>query len=157
MPVLRNSCLNCHNPDKKKAGLDLSTYAAAIAGSDNGKVVKPGDPSGSPMMKTLTHEAEPFMPQKADKLPDAQIAMFRTWIATGAPEKAGSKVTVAETKNDLAIVASAVGKPQGPPPMPTARLPLEPVAYTPRPGALSALACSPWAPISALGGQHQIR
>src|SRR5436853_5832136 len=117
LPVLRNSCLYCHNPDKKKAGLDLSTYAATLAGSDNGKVVKPGDPSGSPLLKTLTHEAEPFMPQKADKLPDAQIAMFRTWVATGAPENSGSKVIVAEKKNDMAIVATAVGKPEGPPPM----------------------------------------
>ena len=40
--------------------------------------------------------------------------------------------------------------------MPAVRLSLEPVAYTQRPGALSALAASPWAPLAALGGQHQI-
>src|SRR5258707_11751260 len=59
LPVLRNSCLNCHNPDKKKAGLDLSTYASTLAGSGNGKVVKTGAPFGSPLLKTLTHEVEP--------------------------------------------------------------------------------------------------
>src|SRR5260370_23595231 len=52
MPVLRNSCLNCHNPDKKKAGLDLSTYAALMTGSENGKIIKPGDPSTSPLIKS---------------------------------------------------------------------------------------------------------
>src|SRR5213596_2262939 len=47
LPVFRNTCLNCHNPDKKKAGLDLSSYVSAMAGSENGKVLEPGDPDGS--------------------------------------------------------------------------------------------------------------
>ena len=34
LPIFRNSCLNCHNPDKKKGGLDISSYSAAMAGSD---------------------------------------------------------------------------------------------------------------------------
>src|SRR5688500_12253170 len=38
LPIFRNACLNCHNPDKKKAGLDLTTYGGTIAGSENGKV-----------------------------------------------------------------------------------------------------------------------
>src|SRR5579871_5189251 len=32
LPILRNECTSCHNPDKKKAGLDLSTYQQALAG-----------------------------------------------------------------------------------------------------------------------------
>jgi hypothetical protein len=156
LPVLRDSCLNCHNPDKKKAGLDLSTYQGMMSGSDNGVVVKPGDPAGSLLMKTMTHSEEPFMPQKADKLADPKLAMFKTWIATGAPENSGSKVTVVEKKNDLTTVVATIGKPAGPPPMPAVSLPLNPVSFTSRPGALGALACSPWAPLAALGGQHQI-
>src|SRR5579862_3895568 len=81
LPLLRNSCLNCHNPDKKKAGLDLSSYGALMAGSDNGKVVMPGDPGGSLMAKTLAHTEEPFMPKNGDKLPNAQLAMINAWIA----------------------------------------------------------------------------
>jgi hypothetical protein len=156
VPVLRDACLNCHNPDKKKAGLDLSTYSALMTGSDNGAVVKPGDPSASLLIKTMTHSEEPFMPQKADKLPDAKIAMFKTWIAGGAPETANSKVMVVEKKNDVATSVAKIGKPEGPPPMPKVRLPLEPVVYTPRAGALAGLAGSPWAPLAALGGQHQL-
>src|SRR5438132_1520001 len=83
LPILRDSCLNCHNPDKKKAGLDLSTYQATMAGGDNGIVVKPGDPSASLLIKSITHAEEPFMPQKADKLADAKINLVRTWVATG--------------------------------------------------------------------------
>ena len=156
VPILRDACLNCHNPDKKKAGLDLSTYQATMSGSDNGVVVKPGDPSASSLYKTITHAEEPFMPQKADKLADPKANLFKTWIASGAPETSGSKVTVVAKKNDLATVAATIGKPDGPPPMPTVHLSLDPVFHTERPGALGALACSPWAPLAALGGQHQI-
>ena len=39
-PIFRNACTNCHNPDKKKAGLDLTTYQATLAGSENGPVIK---------------------------------------------------------------------------------------------------------------------
>ena len=54
-PLFQSSCLNCHNPDKQKAGLDLSTYDAAMDGSDNGKVIEPGDPDKSLLLKVLTH------------------------------------------------------------------------------------------------------
>ena len=33
LPIFKNACLNCHNPDKKKAGLDLSTYQARSRGA----------------------------------------------------------------------------------------------------------------------------
>src|SRR5688500_12062787 len=69
LPVFKNSCLNCHNPDKKKAGLDLSSYTAALAGSDGGKTLEPGDPDGSLLFRLVTHGAEPKMPPKAAKLP----------------------------------------------------------------------------------------
>ena len=38
LPIFRNACLNCHNPDKKKAGLDLSSYGGVMAGSENGSL-----------------------------------------------------------------------------------------------------------------------
>lgn len=155
LPLLRTSCLNCHNPDKKKAGLDLSTYATMMAGSDNGKVVKPGDPSGSMLFKTVTHAEEPFMPKSGDKLPDAQLNVFKKWIAIGAPETSDSKVTVAKA-NNLGVVVAKIGRPVGPPPMPTINLPIDPVIHTSRPGAILSIAASPWAPLVALGGQHQI-
>ena len=40
LPIFRNACLNCHNPEKKKAGLDLSSYGGVMTGSENGKSVE---------------------------------------------------------------------------------------------------------------------
>src|SRR3954453_306190 len=76
LPLFRNSCLNCHNPDKKKGGLDLSTYAAALAGADSEKVITPGDPDPSILYKLVMHLDEPKIPQKSDKLPAKDLALI---------------------------------------------------------------------------------
>lgn len=153
LPILRNSCLKCHNPDKARADLDLSTFKAALAGSGSGPIVKPGEPDNSKLLKVITHQEEPTMPPNG-KLGDAEIAAVRRWIEGGLLENTGSKaVTVTKPKLDLNAVAS-VGKPEGPPPMPGELL-LDPLLTTERPGAVTALTASPWAPVAALAGQHQ--
>src|SRR4051812_31600685 len=64
LPIFRNACLNCHNPDKKKAGLDLSTYQATIQGSENGKVLQSGNAANSLLLKCVKGTEEPKMPPK---------------------------------------------------------------------------------------------
>jgi len=153
MPILRNSCLNCHNPDKKKAGLDLSTYQAALAGSDNGKVLESGNPSGSLLVKCIKQTEDPKMPPKGDKLSDADIAVFEKWIAGQLLETVNGKAVAASNNVQVAVVS--LEKPSGPPPMP-GDLPLDPVVQTKTTNALVALAASPWAPLVAVGGQKQV-
>ena len=84
LPIFRDICTNCHNPDKKKAGLDLSNYQSALAGSNNGRVINPGDADASLLFKVIDHSVEPNMPPKGDKLPQKQLDLIRTWIAAGA-------------------------------------------------------------------------
>ncbi|HEV8605496.1 MAG TPA: c-type cytochrome domain-containing protein [Tepidisphaeraceae bacterium] len=154
LPLFRNSCLNCHNPDKKKGGLDISSYSAAMAGSDSQKVIIPGDPDGSVLYRLVTHSDEPKMPQKADKLPAKDLDLIKQWIAGGALENSGSKAVI-KPKLDLGVATPTIARPAGPPPMPKG-LSLEPLVRTKRPGPLNALAASPWAPLAAIGGQKQI-
>ena len=155
LPIFRNACNNCHNPDKKKAGLDLTTYAAALAGSDNGAVINSGDPAGSMLFKTVTHAEEPTMPPKRDKLPQAELDLIKKWIAGGALENASGKAAMpTKAKVDLGAVV-VTGKPTGPVAMPKG-LVTEPIVHTTRAGAVESLASSPWAPVIAVGGQKQI-
>ncbi len=153
-PLLQDSCLNCHNPDKHKAGLDLSTYDATMDGSDNGKVVEPGDAEKSLLYQVLAHTEEPYMPKGGDKLPDSQLELIRQWIASNAPEKAGGMVAKANTGPAVAVVP-VEEKPQGPIAMPANGL-LEPFVHTARRGAVPSVAASPWAPLVALAGQKQV-
>src|SRR5207302_214514 len=82
-PIFNTSCVSCHNPDKNKAGLDLTSYATALAGSSNGKILQSGDPDASLIYLLVSHQEEPHMPQKSSKLPDAQLEIIRKWIAGG--------------------------------------------------------------------------
>src|SRR5205823_4463567 len=91
-PIFNASCVSCHNPDKNKAGLDLTTYASAMAGSSNGKVLQGGDPDLSLIYVLVSHQEEPHMPLKASKLPEAQLEIIRKWIAGGTPDAADSAV-----------------------------------------------------------------
>jgi len=153
-PLFQNSCLNCHNPDKHKAGLDLSTYDAAMDGSDNGKVIATGDAEKSVLYKVLAHVEEPYMPKGGDKLPDSQLDIIRQWIAANAPEKTGGIIAGNNIAPAVAIVP-VEEKPKGPPAMPRDGL-LEPVVHTERPGAVPSIAGSPWAPLVALAAQKQV-
>ena len=154
LPIFRNACLNCHNPDKKKAGLDLSTYQATLQGSENGRVIESGNAGASLLFKCVKQTEEPKMPPKGDRLTDLEVAVIEEWIRGQLLETADGKAVVAARNNVQAAVVS-LEKPAGPPPMP-GDLPLEPVLQVPRSTALLALAASPWAPLVAVGGQKQI-
>jgi len=154
LPILRNSCLNCHNPDKKKAGLDLSTYQGALEGSENGKVLESGNPGSSLLLKCIKQTDDPKMPPKGDKLSDADIAVFEKWIAGQLLENATGKA-VAVSANKVSVAVVSLTRPDGPPPMP-GDLPLEPYVRTAHDTAIIALGVSPWAPLAAVGGQKQV-
>src|SRR5437773_6480124 len=76
-PIFNANCVSCHNPDKNKAGLDLTSYATAMAGSSNGKILQSGDPDLSLIYLLVSHQEEPHMPLKASKLPEAQLEIIR--------------------------------------------------------------------------------
>ena len=154
-PLFESACNSCHNADKAKGGLDLSSYPNMLKGGSSGGAVEPGNPDGSLLYKLVSHQEEPFMPHKKDKLADAQVALVAKWITGGLLE---TKSSTAKKKKkaafDLGFVAVTDGKPEGPLPMPEHLL-LEPVVSTDRAGGTSALASNPWAPIVAVAGQKQ--
>ena len=155
-PLVEANCSKCHNPDKKKADLDLTSYQGALKGSGSGSVVMSGNPDGSKLWKALTHAEEPFMPPNRPKLPDKELDLFKQWIAGGLLENAGGKaVAAAKPAFDLALKPEDLGKPEGPPPMPR-DLPMECVVHVPRLGPLTGLAASPWAPVVAVAGLKQV-
>ncbi len=156
LPLIENNCGKCHNPDKKKGDLDLTTYSGVMKGGGSGQVVMPGNPDGSKLWKAIMQLEDPTMPPNKPRLPDKELEVFRKWIAGGLLETSGSKAIVANKPAvDFTLKAGSVGKPEGPPAMPQ-DLSLEPVLHTAHPSALTGLAASPWAPLIAVAGQKQI-
>lgn len=98
MTILRAHCFSCHNVEKKRGQLDLTSREAALKGGENGPALKPGKASDSPLIKSLTAGADPHMPPKK-QLPDKLIATLRGWVDAGAPWDAGVlKLLTRETK-----------------------------------------------------------
>jgi hypothetical protein len=156
VPILRDKCVGCHNPDKKNGGLVLTTYAALMAGGGSGEVVFSGDVDGSRLFALVAHQEQPYMPPKSEKLPDAQIDLIRKWIEGGLLENAGAKAKASnKPKVDIALKSAPTRRPDTPPPLPQHLL-LEPVVRTARASAVTAIASNPWSPLVAVAGQKQI-
>jgi Planctomycete cytochrome C/WD domain, G-beta repeat len=157
LPILREKCFGCHNQDKAKGGLVMSSYTALMTGGSSGEVIKPGSPDDSRLFLLVSHKAQPNMPPKSPRIADENLETIKQWIVGGALENSGSKARAAsKPKTEISLTSIVRGKPQGPPPMPPTTLSLEPVVRTARPGALTALAHSPWAPLVAVAGQEQV-
>jgi hypothetical protein len=155
-PLFRSRCGSCHNPDKQKGGLNLDNYGSAMQGGGSGKVVEPGDPDGSTLLQVIMHKEEPKMPPKSPKIPDAEIDVIRKWIEGGALENSGSVATAkAKPKFEFKLDPAAMGKPAGQPAMPE-NLSTEPFVPQAKPGAVVAMAASPWAPLVAIAGHRQV-
>jgi formate dehydrogenase gamma subunit len=78
--VLAQRCTHCHSGSAAPAGLDLSSYQAALDGSENGPVIVPGDPDGSPIVAKMGKN-------HPGKLTGFELSVLVDWIAAGAPEK----------------------------------------------------------------------
>lgn len=155
LPIFEQVCLNCHNPDKTKGGLDLSSFSATLKGSSGGKIVEPRDLSSS-LLAVVKQSSEPKMPPEGDPLSSAQIEVIKNWIDGGLLEnKSSSARKPAKPKFDASLQSDPAAKPEGPPPMPEHVL-LEPSVVAPRASAIHAMVASPWAPLLAVTGQRQV-
>ncbi len=153
-PIFRQHCVSCHHQGEQKGGLAVDTYGAVIEGGGSGEIVYEGDADSSRLWQLVTHQDTPEMPPNKDKLPEDQLTLIRVWIEQGMPENSGSKVKE-KKKNALAMVAATSGKPDGPAAMPVS-LPQTVPVLTERAAAITAIATSPWAPLVAIAGEHQI-
>ncbi|MGO9115530.1 MAG: c-type cytochrome domain-containing protein [Thermoguttaceae bacterium] len=153
-PVFREHCFACHNQGKATNDLALDSYERIRKGGASGEVVTPGDPDGSYLFSLVTHKDQPHMPPGGDKIPANKIEILRQWIAAGALKDSGAKAEIKKPAVSLAMTAGAV-RPEGPPVIPEGVF-RQPAVYTPRAGAITALATSPWAPLVAIAGQRQI-
>jgi hypothetical protein len=80
--LLARHCLECHNPSERKGGLDLTRRERALAGGDTGKVLLPGDPDSSELVRRI--ESGKMPPRGRAKLGNDERALLRRWVRGGA-------------------------------------------------------------------------
>ncbi len=95
-PILEQTCLRCHGPEKPKARFRLDNRESALKGGENGIDIIPGDSAKSPLIHyvaRLVEDMEMPPPGKGDPLTPEQVGLLRTWINQGAPWT-GTEATV---------------------------------------------------------------
>ncbi|HVJ68711.1 MAG TPA: c-type cytochrome domain-containing protein, partial [Caulifigura sp.] len=151
--IFRQRCGTCHNSTDKKGDIALDNYAGVIAGGSGGEIVVGGDLSASTLWNVINHESEPKMPPNADKIPQAELDVIKKWILGGVLEK-GDSVAKIKVQKAMAKIEVSNARPQ------TVAMPQsyfgEPLTVSPTTNAVTALATSPWAPLAAVSGHHQI-
>jgi cytochrome b subunit of formate dehydrogenase len=80
-PIFTGKCGACHNAAVLTAGLNLSTYADAMKGGQDGPVILPGDATNSLLIAIQTKGGHP------GQLTAAELAVVKAWIEAGAIEK----------------------------------------------------------------------
>ncbi len=78
--IFQERCLTCHSGDAPASGLDLSSYAAALAGGAGGPGLVPGDPGASTIFQKMASRQHPLL------LTPEEVEQLRAWILAGAPE-----------------------------------------------------------------------
>jgi hypothetical protein len=91
-PIFDISCVKCHSGDRAKARLHMDTLDGVLKGTNHGKVVTPGEPDKSQLVKAVGHQTkdqEGWMPPMHNKagikpLTQEQISLIIGWIKQGA-------------------------------------------------------------------------
>lgn len=88
-PLLAQHCFECHGPKEQKADLRLDRRQHFFKGGTSGPIVEPGKPDESELIAAVKYESYEMPPK--GQLPEDQIAILETWVASGAywPEHAG--------------------------------------------------------------------
>ncbi len=81
-PLFERSCSACHNAAAKTMGLQVTTYAALMAGSENGSIITPGHPETSKLWEMVGQGKMPA----TGPLPNDEQQLVQQWIAQGAAE-----------------------------------------------------------------------
>jgi Planctomycete cytochrome C len=87
-PILDDSCIRCHGPEKPRSHFRLDSRDAALKGGSDGVDILPGQSAASPLIRYVAGlDPDTFMPPtgKGQPLTTNQIALLRAWIDQGVP------------------------------------------------------------------------
>lgn len=81
LPIFKQSCTRCHGSSRQSGDLRLDSYAALMAGGEDGVVVIPNNAAGSLLVELISSGE---MPRNAAPLPAEKITLISEWINAGA-------------------------------------------------------------------------
>ncbi|MBS0206204.1 MAG: PSD1 domain-containing protein [Planctomycetes bacterium] len=101
-PIFVKRCLECHNERDAAGKLVLIDRSSLTAGGESGPAVIARNPDQSNLLtRVLAGEMPPPKRGHSQKLADAEIAVLRDWIATGANWPDGRKLDLYEATSEV--------------------------------------------------------
>ncbi|SEJ49432.1 Uncharacterized membrane protein [Cyclobacterium xiamenense] len=89
--ILETRCANCHNQNKSKGDLLLTSHTALLqAGKSKKKAVIPGDAAGSELLQRVLlpeEDDERMPPDGKPGLTETEISLLHFWVESGASEE----------------------------------------------------------------------
>jgi hypothetical protein len=82
--ILVGRCLKCHGGEETEGEFNLATREALLAGGANGEAIDLRDSASSLLVKLISHQDEPVMPEDGARLDQRQIDAIVKWIDLGA-------------------------------------------------------------------------
>ncbi|WP_111977083.1 c-type cytochrome domain-containing protein [Algibacillus agarilyticus] len=110
-PILNKRCTTCHNPEKSKGKLDLTSINAIFTGGKSGPAIVAGDLEKSELFKRITLDPhnKKYMPAGGKQpLNEYQISTLQWWIQANAPTQ-GQLSTFNLTPDEKKNVAITLG------------------------------------------------
>jgi hypothetical protein len=110
--VLDNNCIGCHNPNKKKGELLMTSISELIEGGESGPSIVMGDPMKSELIRRLRlpMDDEEHMPPDGKKpLSENEIQILERWITLGASDTV--KLSHLDNNEPLAGMVKKMMKP----------------------------------------------
>src|SRR5262245_56454022 len=144
-PVFRKHCVTCHNQDRARGDLNLSSIDGIKAGSSSGAAVVARKPEESPIYLSAAHLEVPKMPPNSPKIPQRELDLIRRWIEGGLAERGAPIAQPASDKAPPREAASSNVSAPKPQPL-NFSTSIEPLA---RLAPITALAVSPTEPLIA--------
>ena len=84
-PVLSRLCIGCHEPNRLRGKLDVTTFEKLLKGTPDEPVIVPGKPEESHLLLRIKGEETPRMPQNGQQgVSEAAIEKIEQWIKAGA-------------------------------------------------------------------------
>lgn len=85
-PILDNTCVRCHGPERPKSHFRIDSREAALKGGENGIDILEGNSARSPLayyIAGLVKDMEMPPPGKGHPLDAEQVGLIRAWIDQG--------------------------------------------------------------------------
>lgn len=99
-PILDTRCVSCHNPEKKKGELLLTSYEEIMQGGDSGPALEAGSSERSELVKRILlpdRHDDRMPPSGKQQLTNDQKDLISWWVDLGAPmDEAISELDVSD-------------------------------------------------------------